>query len=103
MKLVFTHPSPVIVAQARNELERAGIECVLRNEYAAGAVGELAPIETWAELWVLRDHQWQAAKTIVEEMQTPVDGADWTCQACGNGNPSNFDYCWSCAGEKTGE
>lgn len=101
MKLVFTHPSPIIVAQARNEVERAGIECVLRNEYASGAIGELAPIEAWGELWVLRDNQQQAAKAIVAEMQKPVEGVDWTCPACSNGNPATFDFCWSCAVAKT--
>ena len=40
MKLVHTHPSNIVVAQARSALELADIRCVIRNEYAAGAMGE---------------------------------------------------------------
>jgi hypothetical protein len=43
------------VAQVQSALEMAGIPCTLRNEYAGGASGELAPLETWPEIWVLRD------------------------------------------------
>lgn len=47
MKLVYTHPTSAIVAQAKAAIEHAGIDCILRNEYAGGAMGELAPIDAW--------------------------------------------------------
>jgi hypothetical protein len=45
MKLVYTHPNSIVVGQARSAIELAGIACSLRNEYASGAIGELAPID----------------------------------------------------------
>ncbi len=52
MKLVYTHPNSIAVAQARSSIEFAGIDCILRNEYASGAIGELAPIDAWPALWL---------------------------------------------------
>ncbi|MDB6098318.1 MAG: hypothetical protein JWN58_1021, partial [Gammaproteobacteria bacterium] len=40
------------VAHARNVLTAAGIESELRNQYLAGALGDLPMLETWPELMV---------------------------------------------------
>ena len=79
MKLVYTHPSIIVVAQARSSIELAGIDCVIRNEYAAGAIGELAPIDAWPELWVKSDRHFERATQIVEQLQSQAQQADWHC------------------------
>ena len=61
MKLVYTHPNSIVVGQARSAIELAGIACVVRNEYASGAIGELAPIDSWPELWVMNDRDCERA------------------------------------------
>lgn len=96
MKLVYTHPTAAIVAQAKSAIEHAGIDCTLRNEYAGGAIGELAPLDAWVEVWVVRDRDVDAAKQIVERLQTPIDEPDWNCKMCQSGNPATFESCWSC-------
>lgn len=101
MKLVYTHPSSVAVAQARNALVQAGIQCVLRNEYAAGAMGELAPIDVWPELWVLRDRDFERASLVLAQSRAEIDEADWRCTQCGRHSPATFEVCWHCAGERT--
>ncbi len=101
MKLVYTHPSSIAVAQARNALELAGIQCVLRNEYAAGAMGELAPIDVWPELWVLRDRDYERASLLLEQSRTEIREADWFCPGCGRHSPATFELCWHCAAERT--
>lgn len=100
MKLVYTHPSAIAVAQARNAVELAGIKCVLRNEYAAGAMGELAPIDTWPEIWVLRDRDYDRAKLVIQQLHADLQEADWECGQCGRFSPASFDWCWHCAGER---
>jgi hypothetical protein len=100
MQLVYTHPALIVVSQARSELERRGIKCTLRNEYAAGAIGELSPIDAWPELWVLDERDWQRAVKALEQMQTETGEADWQCGRCGNSNPATFETCWHCAAER---
>lgn len=96
MKLVYTHPTSAIVAQAKAAIEHAGIDCILRNEYAGGAMGELAPIDAWVEVWVVRDRDEEAAKLIVERLQAPIDEPDWRCEHCHKDSPATFETCWSC-------
>jgi len=100
MKLVYTHPDPILVAHMRSSIELAGIECVLRNEYASGAVGELAPLDTWVEVWVLRDRDCERARGIIESLQREPEEDDWTCQQCASACPSTFETCWHCGAER---
>lgn len=101
MRLVYTHPSSIAVAQARSALELAEIKCMLRNEYAAGAMGELAPIDVWPELWVLRDRDFERANLVLAQSLEITDEADWLCTQCGRHSPANFELCWHCASDKT--
>src|SRR6202140_4483624 len=52
MKRVFRAASLIQVAHARNVLLTAGIESELRNQYLAGALGDLPMLETWPQLYV---------------------------------------------------
>jgi hypothetical protein len=96
MKLVFTHPNPLVVAQAESAIRAAGIEVTLRNEYAMGAVGELAPFDTWQEVWVLRDRDFDRARAVVSELTEARSLGERTCAACGTTSPSTFEVCWQC-------
>ena len=98
MKLVYTHPSGIVVGQARSAIELVGISCVLRNEYASGAIGVLAPIEAWPELWVTSDRDFDRASQIIEKSHAPIQEADWKCEGCGSSNPATFELCWHCGG-----
>lgn len=101
MKLVYTHPSNIAVAQARSAIEQAGIECVMRNEYSAGAMGELAPIDVWPELWVVRDRDYERAALVLEQARAEIGEADWDCAHCGSQSPATFELCWHCASERS--
>lgn len=102
MKLVYTHPALIVVSQARSELDQLGIRCLLRNEYAVGAVGELSPIDAWPELWVLEDRDWESAVQAIEKLQNDSGKVDWKCARCGNTSPGTFETCWHCGGEHSG-
>jgi hypothetical protein len=49
---VYRAASLLQVAHARNVLITAGIHCELRNQYLAGALGDLPMMETWPQLYV---------------------------------------------------
>jgi hypothetical protein len=100
LKLVYTHPNIALVTQAQSLIEHEGIECALRNEYASGAVGELAPISAWPEVWVVDDNDFDRAVAIVEASRQDIDEADWRCPGCGSSNPATFESCWHCGGDK---
>lgn len=99
MKLVYTHPNIAMVVQAQALVEQAGIDCELRNQYASGAVGELAPISAWPEVWVLNDRFTEQAETVIGAMQEAPDAPDWNCSQCENTNPATFESCWHCGAE----
>ena len=100
MKLVYTHPNPVVVAQARSAVELSGIECIVRNEYAGGAIGELAPIDTWPELWVVSDSEFAKATQLLEQQHARTKLDEWKCDLCGAMSPTTFELCWQCAAER---
>ncbi len=96
MKKVFSHENRMIVYNLRNLLVDAGIATQVRNEFAGGGVGDLAPFETWPELWIEDDARLAEAEAILEQVLRAGEGDDWWCRACGESNPAAFDVCWKC-------
>jgi hypothetical protein len=105
----LAHPPPVrkvyasqlipMVGHVRNVLESHGIRCLVKNEFLAGAAGELPPVECWPELWVIDDKQYQEAVAIVSaaSLENLVElGERWTCGVCGEGLEGQFTDCWRC-------
>ena len=94
MKLVFRAASLLQVAHARNVLISAGIDCELRNQYLAGALGDLPMLETWPQLWV--DEAFEpAARRALAAAAAPA-GTPWTCEQCGEELEAQFTTCWRC-------
>ncbi|WP_237067680.1 putative signal transducing protein [Microbulbifer guangxiensis] len=91
--LIFTHENRLLVELARSKLEVAGIAVFLKNEYAQGATGELAPHQAWPELWLERDRDYERAMQLLRDAEGQ---ADWICRHCGESNGAAFDYCWQC-------
>ena len=82
MKRVFRAASLLQVAHARNLLIAAGIDSELRNQYLAGALGDLPMLEPWPQLWV--------------EDALESAGAPWVCAQCGEQLEPQFTTCWRC-------
>jgi len=95
MKRVFRAASLLQVAHARNLLTAAGIDSELRNQYLAGALGDLPMLETWPQLWV-EDTFESAALAALARAATPPTGAAWTCGQCGEQLEAQFTSCWRC-------
>jgi Putative prokaryotic signal transducing protein len=101
VKRVFRAASLLQVAHARNVLTAAGIDSELRNQYLAGALGDLPMLETWPQLWV-EDPFEPAALRALERAATAPAGAPWTCGQCGEQLEPQFTTCWRCGSGLTG-
>jgi len=93
LKRVYSSFNQTAVYHARNLLENAGIETLVRNAALSSAMGELPPAECQAEVWVLNASDYKKAQEILS--QGPVAGPDWTC-ACGETLAPQFTQCWRC-------
>ena len=96
MKLVYTNQMSLIVGNARNILQDAGIEVTLRNEYAGGVVGEVSAFDAWPELWVVRDRDYDRACQLLDNALSSPNAPDWLCQVCHEHNNASFETCWKC-------
>jgi hypothetical protein len=95
MKRVFRAASLIQVAHARNVLLTSGIQSELRNQYLAGALGDLPMLETWPQLYV-EDADEQAALRALARAASAPAGASWTCEVCGELLEPQFTSCWRC-------
>lgn len=96
MKLVYTNENRMIVGNAKNLLDAAGIEVLLKNEFAAGGLGDLPVFDTWMEIWVSDDADYQRACELLESALSDQAAAEWLCQPCGERNDASFELCWQC-------
>ena len=99
MQLIYTHANPMIVENIKNLLENAGIKVQVKNQFALGAVGELAPINAWPEIWLERNGDMERAKKLVASLNTDCEEAEWVCEKCGEKNGGSFEVCWKCCDE----
>jgi Putative prokaryotic signal transducing protein len=95
MKLVYRAASLLQVGHARNVLISAGIDCELRNQYLAGALGDLPMLETWPQLWVADASESAALRALATAAAAPAE-APWTCGHCGEELEAQFTSCWRC-------
>ena len=96
MRLVDTAPNAAEVHIRKGVLEKNGIACIMKNEHLAGAVGDLAAIAIWPELWILNDAQEGAALKILESATRPRFEKKRRCAECGAEIEGPFDACWNC-------
>lgn len=97
---VFTSEDRFIVWQIKQLLEEKGIPCFIKNEFAIGAIGDLAPLDTWPEVWIT-DAEWlPKAQSFIQDFQeTEPPFANWACNQCGEQNEGSFEICWQCGAE----
>lgn len=94
MKLIYTHENRLLVELAKSKLEIAGIAVFLKNEFAQGGSGELAPHQTWPELWLERERDYERASQLLADVES--EQSAWHCPDCGEQNGAAFDFCWQC-------
>jgi hypothetical protein len=98
MQKIYTDQTLLAVSNVKNLLAASYIESVIRNEFAAGGIGEIASIDAWPELWVAYPDV-ALAKKIIDDYQSAPKGVDWVC-SCGEPNGCAFASCWACQRDK---
>ena len=96
MKLVYSHSNSMIIGSISGALNQDGIETEIRNDILGGAAGEIAPGDTWIELWVVNSAQAEAATQRIKEILEQPERDDWLCNQCQEPNPATFDLFWQC-------
>ena len=99
MKLIYTNENRFITSNVQNIIQNAGIEITLKNEFIAGAAGDLSPFDTWLELWV-EDADYDKAVELVASLEETVNARDWICPKCNEINSASFELCWNCQTER---
>ena len=96
MKPIYTHENIAMVQNARNLLENSEIDTFIKNEFSSGGAGDLVPAETWPELCVLDEQDFDRASTLLRALADKTSEPDWTCMQCKEPNGAMFEYCWNC-------
>jgi len=97
MKRLLKDSSVAELGLVRGLLERAGIECITKNEQLAGALGDIPFLECEPELWVLHDPDLPRAEEILAAHRAPAIAAGrWRCSHCGELIDGQFEACWQC-------
>ena len=96
MKMIYTNENHFIVSNIKNIVEAQNISTFIKNEFAQGAVGEISAFDSWPELWIIADTDYERAINIVNTSQNSGKDKNWICNNCSEENGSAFEVCWSC-------
>lgn len=99
MKLLYTRENRYLVNNIQNIIENNGISTLLKNEFAGGAVGDLVPHESWLELWLINDADYDKAMQLINDTNKTSSQPDWVCNNCNETNNAAFEFCWKCQSE----
>jgi hypothetical protein len=102
LKIVYSSPNLALVVHFRALLENEGIACRIRNEYLAGAAGELPPVDCWPELCVDDPDEQRARRIIAGVRNASAPAPAWTCAGCGECIEGQFTDCWNCGRMRDG-
>ena len=93
MRSVFQSNDFTEVGYYKSILDAAGIITFIQNQNPP-AIGAPFP----ASLCIRDDDDFDEAIRLLKERQntTPANAPDWTCPACAEKNPANFEVCWKC-------
>lgn len=100
MKKIYTNENNFLVHNIKNLVEAQGIKVFIKNEFAQGAIGEVAVFDAWPELWVVDDNEFDKAVEVVNSAKSSMSVKDWTCPNCTEVNGGSFEICWNCQYEK---
>lgn len=96
MKKLYTHENRMIIFNLKNVLETKGIAATIMNEFASGGAGDLATFDTWPELWINEDRQFEKAESLLEQILGNHNDNFWYCRGCQEKNDASFEICWNC-------
>lgn len=101
MHRIYSNPDLAIVHLARHELQKRGIDSIVRGDNLQ-SVG--VPSE-WPELWLVDAGKIEEAAEIIQNVvdsyeEEEEESAPWTCPTCGEEVEPQFAVCWNCGTQK---
>lgn len=97
MKHIYTHDNIVVLHSVKNILELNNIESFVKNEHTVPVGAQHGIGNTFHELWIVRDQDFEKASEIIEsEVENAEVKAAWFCSSCGEENDGSFEICWKC-------
>lgn len=96
MKKLTSAESLVTIAHYKNLLASEGIPSEIRNQHLGGIMGEMPVFETWPQLWVINDLDFDRATQLIDSVDAESPGPPWRCDKCGEQNEGQFAACWNC-------
>ena len=97
MKKLTSADSLITINHYRNLLASEGIRTEIRNEHLGSIMGEMPFVETWPELWVVNDLDFDRATQLLKAVDAESPSAPWRCKRCGEENEGQFAACWNCS------
>ena len=95
MRRVYTAATLPEAHLILQQLESVGINALIFNENAQGAIGELPATDTWPDVWIVQNHQFCAARAVIERYESSSEN-ELLCNSCGEISPGGFEVCWLC-------
>ena len=96
MKKLTTAESLITINHYKNLLSAEGIRCEIRNQHLGSILGEMPFAETWPEVWVVNDLDFDRATQLITSVESESPGLSWRCEHCGEENEGQFAACWKC-------
>ncbi|MGV8073929.1 MAG: DUF2007 domain-containing protein [Syntrophobacteraceae bacterium] len=102
MQKVYSSPDRATVYRIKSTLEDNGIEITVLGEDRGVAVGGIAPLDAWLELWLFDEERLEEARQIVEDVlkDIQIPQEKWKCPNCGEELEGQFSQCWKCGTER---
>jgi hypothetical protein len=99
MKMIYTHENRLMVSNIKNILQRRGFEVFIKNEHVGSLIGEVSAFDSWLELWLVDETDFELASRILQNLKLDSEAEDWLCQRCAEENAASFELCWNCGTE----
>lgn len=83
----------------RDRLQAAHLPSEVFNAHAHSAAGALPVTESYPEVWIMEDADWDLARRVLDEYQAELrvgNNCERRCPHCGEMVPGNFASCWNC-------
>ena len=96
MKKLTSAESIIMINHYQNLLEAEGIPTEVRNQHLGSIMGEVPFFETWPQLWIVNDLDYDRATQLIDAVDAESPTESWQCAKCGEENEGQFSACWNC-------
>ena len=96
MKKLTSAETLLTISHYKNLLAAEGIPTEVRNQHLGSIMGEMPVFETWPQLWVINDLDYDRALQLIKAADAESPAESWKCEKCGEENEGQFAACWNC-------